>query len=386
MNVDHALQGHTDRYAQPPTCVVRAPGRVNLIGDHTDYNGGLVLPFAIDQAAYVTAHAEKDDQVVVWSDAYAEQVAIPLEPGDDAGYSGWARFPLGVVRLLKTAGVPVPGCRLWVGSAVPVGSGLSSSAALEMSLILALLHLSEQRWAKLDVARLGRRVEHEYVGSPCGLMDQLCSMSGREGHAVLIDCAKDHVSHVPLHLDTAILMVVHTGVRHSIAGGAYARRRQECEQALAVAQRSDASIETLSGLTPATISQWAELEPVLAARALHVVAENDRVRGAVEALQGGDLPRLGEIMFASHESLRDQFEVSCEELDTVVEVARESTGVYGARMTGGGFGGCAVVLLRAEAFAGFQERLRQAYRSRYTHTLEMFQVRPADGAGIVWTA
>jgi galactokinase len=330
-----------------------APGRVNLIGDHTDYMGGLVLPMAIDLATTVDAHRGGDDVVLV-SDDVPGTVSVPLPVADPAAVRpAWGRYVAGVAHELGNGAGD--GLRGHVASTVPAGSGLSSSAALEVAVALAL----GASGTPVEIADLCRRAETAATGVPCGIMDQLASVAGVAGHALLIDCASLEVEPVPVPDDAAI-WVLHSGVERQLAGSAYADRRAACE----------AAAELVGPLPHADLSAIAGIEdPLLRARARHVRTECDRVRGAAAALRDGDLTAVGELMTASHGSLRDDFEVSVPELDQLVGALVDHDGVLGARLTGAGFGGCVVALAESGVDLG---DLR--HRSWLVH--------PADGAHI----
>ena len=323
--------------AQPPLerVTARGSGRVNLVGEHTDYNDGLCLPFALELGVTVTA--ERTDLGVVEALALdlAEQDRFPLDAIEAA--SGWRAFVRGTVAELTGAGVPLPGVRLEISSDLPRGIGLASSAALETALALALLGLTgAPEPDRRGLARLCSRVEHRWVGAETGLLDQLASLLGEPGHALLLDCRDLGTEQVPLELGGWTLVVLDSGSAHEHAGSGYNERRRECAEAsgaLGVASLRDASVEAASRLP----------EP-LRGRAVHVLSENARVLGAVEALRGGDLPALGRLLDASHASLRDDYEVSVPEVEATVDRLK-AAGAAGARIMGGGFGGAVLALL-----------------------------------------
>ncbi len=348
------MVGNEDRQTR---IEVRAPGRVNLIGDHTDYTGGWVLPFAIDRWTTVRGH-RGGDVVRLRSDAFPGEAVVALER---AGRSGgdtsqvaaaaprWARYVEAVVAELRAAGRAVPGFVGTVSSTVPAGGGLSSSAALEVSVALALgAYDPPAALAPPDLAQLCRRAEHRATGTPTGIMDQLVCVSGREGHAVLIDCTTLHRTPVPLPSpEVADVVVVPSGVHHDLASSAYADRVAECRRAEAeIGPLRDARLPDVAAIA----------DPVVRARARHVVGENARVHAMVEALHAGDLPAAGALMAASHASLRDDYAVSVPEVDALVDSLTARPGVFGARLTGGGFGGSVVALCRPGALAALGAR------------------------------
>ncbi len=322
-----------------------APGRVNLIGDHTDHTGGLVLPMAIDLATTVTGRPG-GAEVRLWSAALGTRAVVPLDIADPAAVRpGWARYVAGVVSVLR----PERGFTGTVSTTLPLGAGLSSSAALEVAVALALGF----EGTPTELAMACQRAEHEATGVPCGPMDQLVSAAGVTGHALLVDCGDLTVVPVPLPTDVEVV-VVDSGEHRQLVSSAYAERRRQCEEA----------DRALGGLRRATLADVATLaHPVVRARARHVVSENDRVRRFVAALGDGDLPMCGALMASSHESLRRDFEVSTARLDDLVARLSATPGVFGARLTGAGFGGCVVALARPGALAAGR-RVRAAAGAR----------------------
>jgi galactokinase len=423
-----AAAGFERRFERRAEVVVRAPGRVNLIGDHTDYCDGLVLPVAIEPAIHVAAAAAPHgDRLRVYSEAMGQAVELPcagldrLRPacgsaqdgrplpsgsrlgclqgrgsemdGSDASETGprtdvledlepWARYLLGVVHGLLSRGVPpVPGC-CWIGGDLTPGVGLASSAALDVGFALALLVTSGATLAPLELALLAQEAEHRFAGSPCGIMDPLCCVSARPDTALRIDCRSLAIEHVPARLPGARFLIIDSGVRHAIAGGEYACRRGECAAALEELSRIRPAVRSLRDATPADIAILGEraggAARSLARRARHVVTENERVEQAVRALRRGEAGRFGALMDESHRSLRDDFEVSCPEVDRIVEGVTSLPGVLGARITGGGFGGCVLALVEDGAQAtvrGWAARGDGAGQALWCGTVE-----PSEGA------
>jgi galactokinase len=360
--------------------IYRAPGRVNLIGEHTDYNLGFVLPVALDMATTVAAAPSGDGMLRIYSEQRqekrewkAEEIA-GLKPAHD-----WPDYPIGVARELILAGFPIQPANLLISSSVPEGSGLSSSAALEVSSALALLH--GRALNPLELALLCQRAERNFVGMPCGIMDQYISVFGRRNCAVEIDCRS--LDHRLVALPAGIAFVaVNTMVKHALASSAYRERVAECAAAVAGVRERFASVESLRDVSPGQLAAVApQLAAVVARRARHVVTEDVRVGRFVEASEAGDPRQMGRLMLESHASLRDDYQVSCEELDFLVEAAVKIDGVYGSRMTGGGFGGCTVTLLRAEATEAFEREIAAAYQARFEVSPGVYACRPSDGAG-----
>ena len=362
--------------------VVRAPGRVNLIGEHTDYNDGFVLPAAIDlemRIGYVPA----DDGKVRLASAQTRDV-IEFDARDPgAGEGGWRDYVAGTAWAMLEAGLPTDGLTGVLESSVPVGAGLSSSAALELASAWALSGTSPPPTDPLTLARIAQRAENDYVGMRCGLMDQFASAAGVAGAAVLLDCRT--LEHRPVSIPAGLVLVVaHTGVPRSLTGSAYNERRTQCEAAVAVLARHDAGIRALRDVTPELLQRYAtELDPEVLRRAWHVVEENARVLGAERALGSGDLDELGRLFAASHASLRDLYEVSVPELDTLVELAATTPGVVASRMTGAGFGGCTVSLVQADAVERLTERIEREYPALTGREPRVWPVRAVAGAGVV---
>jgi len=368
------------RYGHEPR-FFRAPGRVNLIGEHTDYNEGFVLPLAIDRATVVAGAARTDLLIRAYSLEVSEQIEFALDQTPQQPHGGWGAYVEGVARTLKQRGVPMKGADLLVDSTVPLGSGLSSSAALEMSVGLALLNLSGATLDPLILARAGQRAEHEYVGARVGIMDQLTSLLGRSGSALLIDCRSLEVSYLPLRLHETALVVCDSRVKHALAASEYNQRRAECEQGVRLLQQFLPGIQTLRDVSVEAWQRYApQLPALIARRCHHVITENARTLAAAETLRLGQWHTLGQLMNASHTSLRVEYEVSCAELDLLVNTAQQLEGVLGARMTGGGFGGCTINLLRAEALESFQAILTHTYQQTFGRVPLFYQVQAGPGA------
>jgi galactokinase len=365
------------RTGRDPEGVWAAPGRVNLIGEHTDYNDGFVLPAAIDRLVLAAAGRRRDGRLRLWSLQAGPPADLALEDVGPGRVEGWAAYPAGVAWALGQAGVELGGADLVVDGDVPAGSGLSSSAALECATATALADLHGAALDRATLAGLARRAENEVVGVPSGVMDQMVSMLGRAGHALFLDTRSLATEQVPLPLEAAglCLVVLDTRAGHRLVDGAYADRRAACEAAaavLGVPALRDATLEQVEAAAGALG------DPGLR-RARHVVTENARVLEAVALLRAGDLDRLGPLLAASHASLRDDYEVSSPELDTAVAAATDA-GAVGARMTGAGFGGSAVALARAEEAGRIAERAAEAFAAAGFDPPEVTAVVPSDGA------
>jgi galactokinase len=358
-----------------------APGRVNLIGEHTDYCGGFVLPMAIDRGTAVAAARRDDRRVRARSRDLGVDVEVDLDGPISARSGGFLDYVEGVVRILDRSGARLPGADVVVAGDVPLGSGLSSSASLDVALGLAMTHIAGSAIDRLDLAKICQSAEHEFAGTMCGIMDPLVAALARDRHALLIDCRSLETRAVPIDSSRAAIVVCDTGVRHRLASSQYNERRadcHECERLLTGFAGTTGSLRDvpLAGLPDAL----ARLPEPLRPRCRHVVTENARTREAADCLARGDLEGFGKRMYASHASLRDDYEVSCVELDLLVEVAAAAPGVYGARMTGGGFGGCTVTLVANAAAEELQERLARAFRARFGRPPRSFVSAACAGA------
>ncbi|MCS7026998.1 MAG: galactokinase [Bryobacteraceae bacterium] len=350
----------------------RAPGRVNLIGEHTDYNGGFVFPAALDRATTVCAAQRPDRKVLVRSLQYPGTVEFDLDHIVRQG--DWADYVRGVALQLELAGYRLQGANLEIDGDVPLGAGLSSSAALEVSTALALSSLAGHRIPRQELALLCQRAESEFVGLRCGIMDQYIACFAQEGKALVIDCRSLESRAVALPPQLC-LMICNTMVRHELTGSEYNRRREDCEAAA-----SYFGVPALRDIDLKNFERYSGgLEDRIRRRCRHVVTENARVLAAEKSLAAGDAQEFGRLMVESHASLRDDFEVSCPELDLMVELALECQGVYGARMTGGGFGGCTVNLVEAHQAAAIRERIAQQYRQRTAIQPEIYLCLPSAG-------
>ena len=374
-----------ERHGAQPDLLVRAPGRVNLIGEHTDYNDGFVLPMAIERAVWIALRARSDREVHVHSTDFDAPARIALDAverpkpsvgaADDAD---WSEYLRGTAWALASEDYVLRGWEGVVGSDVPIGAGLSSSAALELATARAFAAVSDFAWQPERAALLAQRAENEWVGVDCGIMDQMISAVGLEGHAVLIDCRSLATEAVPLPADS-VVVILDSATRRGLVDSAYNERRRQCAAAAAFFD-----VPALRDVEPATLAAHAdELEPVTLRRARHVVTENARTLRAAEAMRAQDAAGLGRLMDESHASLRDDFEVSSAALDSIVTIARAQPGCFGARMTGAGFGGCAVALVaRAEA-DDFAAAVAQEYEQRSGLTPAVYVTGASAGAGLI---
>jgi galactokinase len=367
-------------FDSPPEVVVRAPGRVNLIGEHTDYNDGFVLPAAIDRAITYAGRRRADRRVRVRSDDFKATVEFDLDDIQKTRENTWSNFLRGVSKFLEADGYRLTGADIVFGGDVPRESGLSSSAAVEVGATAFWNKLLGLGLDPVYIVKLSRRSENEFVGVPCGIMDQFISALGRRDHALFLDCRDLTYQHVPLRAGVKIV-VCNSGVKRALAQSEYEVRLKQCREAVARIAATDRAVKSLRDVQLSDLeAAKGTMDNLLWRRAHHVVSENQRTLEAVKVLQSGDLERFGELMNESHESLRDDYEVSCKELDTLVELARQQPGVFGARMTGAGFGGCTVNLVRADAAANFAQVVGKGYEKALGLKGEIYVCQASDGA------
>ena len=369
---------HVARYNAAPEIFV-APGRVNLIGEHTDYAEGFVMPVAINFATLAAISPRNDGKIAIYSENYGEEkifdaAATPVRANH------WSDYPLGVVSILKGEGLTIPGFSLSLWGDVPRGSGLSSSAALEVVTLLAVTSLIGVTYPGPVLAKLGQRVENEFVGANCGIMDQFISANGKANHALLLDCRDLSYKLAPIP-DNVALVIANTMVKHSIIGGDYKTRRAESEAACAIIDSHRGPVPFLRDATLEDLEKWgSEMEPKSYLRAKHVISEDLRTVAASEALLKGDMKEVGRLMAEAHRSYSKDFEGSCVEADTMVDLAQDLPGLIGARLTGGGFGGCTVNLVEKTQAAAFAEALASRYEKQTGIKPEIHICFASDGA------
>jgi galactokinase len=370
---------HLARFNAEPALFV-APGRVNLIGEHTDYAEGFVMPAAINFATLAAISPRADGKTVIYSENFGEEAIFDAAALPAAARHRWTDYPIGVAQILAGEGHRIPAFSLSLWSDVPIGSGLSSSAALEVSTALAILSLLEAEYPGPVLARLCQRAENEFVGASCGIMDQFISANGKENHAILLDCRDLSYKLAPIPANVA-LVIANTMVKHSIAGGDYKTRRAEAEAACAVIAGHRPGVKFLRDCTLEDLDKWGcEMAPKSYLRARHIIGENLRTVAAAEALLSGNLAELGRLMAEAHRSYSQDFEASCPEADAMVELAQDLPGLIGARLTGGGFGGCTVNLVELEDAAGFAKTLADRYAARIGIEPQIHICHASDGA------
>jgi len=359
--------------------VVRAPGRVNLIGEHTDYNEGFALPMAIDRAVWIALRPRPDGRVIVHSLDFGDSTEFAVRRFGKGG-PAWGEYIKGVAWSLLEAGHTLTGWNGVVGGDIPIGAGLSSSAAIEVAAARAFAQASQLPWEPTAMARITQRAENEWVGVRCGIMDQLTSISGVRDHALLIDCRSLNVTPVALPAGAAVV-ILDTGTRRALATSAYDERRRQCQQAAEIL-----GAPALRNVTPQDLDRARQTLPETTwRRARHVVSENERTLRAADALKRGDLIEVGQLMNASHESLKSDFEVSSRELDEIVGCSRRHQGCLGARLTGGGFGGCAVALVRDRDLGDFATEATACYRAATGLEAQAMVCAASDGASSEWS-
>lgn len=374
---DRVIEWFEQRFGEPPALLVRAPGRVNLIGEHTDYNDGFVLPLAIDRATWIALRPHPRRWVRVYSLDFRETAEFSLDQFVDEG-RGWTEYVKGIAWVLQEAGFTLRGWEGVMAGDVPIGAGLSSSASLELATARAFEAVSSWKWDAAQMALLAQRAENKWVGVNCGIMDQMISAAGKKDHALLIDCRTLQSEAVPLPPETAVI-ILDTTTRRGLVDSAYNERRIQCETAahhFGVKALRDVSLAELHAHT-------SQLTPVTYRRAHHVISENERTLQATAAMHQQDAAALGQLMNASHASLRDDFEVSSPALNTIVGIAQNQPGCYGARMTGAGFGGCAVALVHTHTAPQFADAVSAAYQAATTLQPHIYICQATDGASII---
>ncbi|MCD6545835.1 MAG: galactokinase [Thermotogae bacterium] len=347
----------------------RAPGRVNIIGEHTDYNDGFVLPFAVDKFVFCAIRKNKSKKVRIFSALFDEMDEFGLDDIENKSEKFWVNYPKGILWVLKNSGYEFDGMDIFLDSNLPVGAGLSSSAAIELAVLSAVSTVNGIKLDKESMAKIGQKAENEFVGVRCGIMDQFTSAFGKKGQAIFLDTMTLKYKYVPLNLGEYSFLIIDTNVKHSLASGEYNLRRKQCEEILKLMNKR--SFRELK------INEIEILPEVLQKRAKHVLMENERVLKSVEALENGDIEELGRLLYESHQSLKELYEVSCEELDFVVDYLKDKD-IIGGRMVGGGFGGSVIALVKREE-KNFEEDLAEKFRKRFSIDLTFEGIESEDG-------
>jgi galactokinase len=379
----HVAAEFQQHYGRAPRWIVAAPGRVNVIGEHTDYNDGFVLPMAIERYAVMAADAAATPgRISVYDTHFKESATIDISGPVTKGQPKWSNYIRGVLAGFQQRGQKIPAVDVAFMSTVPLGGGLSSSAALEVCTATLIEAATGKAIDPVEKALLAQKAEHAFAGVPCGIMDQFISALGREGHLLLLDCRTRQTELVPMSDPSVALLVVNTNVKHELGSGEYAKRRAECELAAKII-----GVKSLRDATPEQLEQAkSKMSEVVYRRARHVIGEIERTTHAAEGIRQSNWPTVGQFMYASHYALRDDYEVSCKELDAVVAIAENigaRGGVYGCRMTGGGFGGCCVALVKADAVDAITKTIATEYKAKTGIEAAIFASRPAGGATII---
>ena len=379
----HVAAEFQKHYGRAPRWIVAAPGRVNVIGEHTDYNDGFVLPMAIERYAIMAAdNSVTAGTISIYDAAFKENATIDISAPVTKGSPKWSNYIRGVLCGFQNRGVKIPALDVAFMSTVPLGGGLSSSAALEVCTATLMEAATGKAIDPIEKALLAQKAEHDFAGVPCGIMDQFISALGREGHLLLLDCRTRKTELVPMSDPSVALLVINTNVKHELSGGEYAERRAQCEEAA-----RNLGVKSLRDVTPDQLEKGkTKLSEVVYRRARHVIGEIERTVHAAEGIRASSWPSVGNLMYASHASLRDDYEVSCKELDDIVEIAEDigyKGGVYGCRMTGGGFGGCCVALVKADCVDAITKKIAADYKIKTGIEAAIFASRPAAGATII---
>jgi len=383
MYPESVIQAFRRKFGEAPAIVVRAPGRINLIGEHTDYNEGFVLPAAIDRAVWFAVSPRNDQGLHFQALDLREAFQGDLKNLEKSSL-GWPNYLLGCFSELLRDGHQTGGVNVVFGGDIPSGAGLSSSAAIESGMLFALNELYHLGLSRLSLARLAQRSENNFVGMNCGIMDMFASLMGHEGCALKLDCRSLQHEYIPLHVQDTAILLCDTGVKHQLVDSAYNTRRQECEEGVRLLQLIYPTVHSLRDVDMNMLqSEKNHLRAVVFQRCKYVVEENERVESACKVLKENGLPAIGSLLYASHEGLKNEYQVSCPELDFLVDHTPHSLGFFGARMVGGGFGGCTINLLKKDAVEGFQTYIALKYREKWGHDLRMWEVKITDGVGMM---
>jgi galactokinase len=378
-------QQFRERFGHPPTLVIQSPGRLNMIGEHTDYNMGYVLPAAIDKGIWM-ALSESDNGVsVIHALDMGEEIQLPdfenLAPFD----KGWANYVLGVIDQLIKAGKEPGPVKCVFGGNIPIGSGLSSSAALENAACFGLNELFDLEMSKLEMIKHSQKAEHEFVGVMCGIMDQFTSMMGQESRVIRLDCRSLEYETFPLEIEGYELVLLNSNVEHSLASSEYNIRRSQCEEGVAIMQKKDASIQSLRDVSKTLLEECRpEMSEVVYRRCKYIVEENERVLAFCEALEKKDFKKVGQILKAAQLGMKDEYEITCPEIDFLFDFACQHPGVIGARMMGGGFGGCTLNIVEKEKEADYLESITTAYKDKFGFETTPIKVKISDGVKKVY--
>ncbi|WP_029284831.1 galactokinase [Pedobacter sp. R20-19] len=368
---------------QTEPILVKSPGRINIIGEHTDYNGGFVMPAAINKAIYVAVSKRDDEEIHLYSESYQASYTSSVSAIEKSDL-GWANYVLGVADQLVKRGYKIGGFNLYLDGNVPLGAGLSSSAALECATAFALDHLNDLGISQMDLALISQKAEHVFAGVNCGIMDQFASVFGKQNHAVLLDCRTMEYEYIPLELDGYKLVLLNTNVKHSLSDSAYNKRRSQCEQGVAWISAHHPEVTSLRDANVNMLEEFVKLKDAeVYQKCKYVVEEIVRIQKAAEALKRGDLVALGKLMLETHEGLSQDYEVSCKELDFLVDYVKDLDHVLGARMMGGGFGGCTINIVKNEEIEALITEVSALYEKEFGLSLDAYVVETANGSSLI---
>jgi len=380
------IKKFNSRFAQYPI-VVRSPTRINLIGEHTDYNDGFVLPAAIDKAIFVAIQKREDENIILHSEEFNETVEFTPHSSLIISHSKhWSNYILGVVFQLKNQGYKITGFNLLVAGNIPVGAGLSSSAALECATVFALNELFNLWISKIEMVKIAQQTEHEFVGVKCGIMDQFSNMFGKKNNLILLDCRSLEHKYIPVKLEENKIVLFDTQVKHSLANSEYNLRREQCEEGVLILKNSYPKIKNLRDVTIemlAKIPTDTQHSALIFNRCKYIIEENERLIAGTNNLLKGDILNFGKKMFITHFGLSNLYEVSCVELDFLVDFVKNENAVYGARMHGGGFGGCTINIINESVLDDLSDRIKQSYYDKFNRELKIYDVSLEDGTSVV---